>query len=87
MGWPADYIKNGVIIFLQNQQENGFIPRSVPSNEWHDAEHVKPFLSQIAMLVYRAFGEVDWITGDGYSINSRNTSITGSTTWMRTRTA
>ena len=25
MGWPSDYIRNGVIIFLQNQQDNGFI--------------------------------------------------------------
>lgn len=66
MGWPPDYIKNGVIIFLRNQQDNGFIPRSVPSNEWHDPEHVKPFLSQIALLVYRAYGELDWITGEAY---------------------
>jgi hypothetical protein len=62
MGWPSDYIKNGVVIFLQNQQENGFIARSVPSNDWHDPEHVKPFLAQIALLVYRAYGELDWIT-------------------------
>ena len=49
-----------------DQQENGFIARSVPSNEWHDAEHVKPFLSQIALLVYRAYGELDWITTEVY---------------------
>jgi hypothetical protein len=66
MGWPSEYIRNGVIIFLQNQQENGFIARSVPSNEWHDPEHVKPFLSQIALLVYRAYGELDWITTEAY---------------------
>ncbi len=66
MGWPSPYIKNGVIIFLQNQQDNGFIARSVPSNEWHDPEHVKPFLAQIALLVYRAYGELDWITSDEY---------------------
>ncbi len=66
MGWPSDYIRNGVIIFLQNQQENGFIARSVPGNEWHDTEHVKPFLAQIALLVYRAYGELDWITDAEY---------------------
>ena len=66
MGWPSDYIRNGVIIFLQNQRENGFIARSVPGNEWHDTEHVKPFLAQIALLVYRAYGELDWITGGEY---------------------
>jgi len=66
MGWPSDYIKNGVIIFLQNQRENGFIARSVPGNEWHDTEHVKPFLAQIALLVHRGYGELDWITGEEY---------------------
>jgi hypothetical protein len=62
MGWPSDYIRNGVIIFLRNQQENGFIPRSVPGNKWHDQEHAKPFLAQTALLVCRAYGEMDWIT-------------------------
>jgi hypothetical protein len=66
MGWPSDYIRNGVIIFLQKQRENGFISRSVPGNEWHDTEHVKPFLAQIALLVYMAYGELDWITGGEY---------------------
>tara|TARA_R110001592_G_scaffold363111_1_gene680546 strand:- start:23616 stop:24314 length:699 start_codon:yes stop_codon:yes gene_type:complete len=66
MGWEPDYIKNGVIIFLKNQQENGLISRSVPSNEWHDPEHVKPLLSQIALLVYNGYGESEWITNDTY---------------------
>jgi hypothetical protein len=29
-------------------------------------EHVKPFLSQIALLVYRNYGELDWITSPQY---------------------
>jgi putative isomerase len=66
MGWPSDYIKNGVIIFLKNQKDNGFIARSVPSNEWHDPEHVKPFLAQISCLVYEAYGEKDWILKEPY---------------------
>lgn len=66
MGWPPDYIKNGVIIMLQNQQEDGFISRSVPSNEWHDPEHTKPFLAQTALLVHAAYGEHEWITNDTY---------------------
>jgi putative isomerase len=66
MGWPSTYIKNGVIIFLENEQESGMISRSVPSNEWHDPEHVKPFLSQIALLVYKAYGEKDWILQEPY---------------------
>ncbi len=66
MGWPGDYIKNGVTIFLDHQQESGMISRSVPSNPWHDPEHVKPFLAQIALLVYRAYGELDWIAQEPY---------------------
>jgi putative isomerase len=61
MGWPSDYIKNGVTIFLDRQQESGLISRSVPSNPFHDPEHVKPFLAQIAVLVQRAYGELEWI--------------------------
>jgi putative isomerase len=61
MGWPSEYIKNGVLIFLEHQQPSGLISRSVPSNELHDPEHVKPFLAQIALLVHKAYGEIDWI--------------------------
>lgn len=64
MGWPSEYMKNGVVLFLKNQKENGFIPRSVPSNSWHDNEHVKPFLSQISLMIINEFGEKDWILGD-----------------------
>ena len=56
MGWPSEYIKNGVLLFLQNQREDGFIARSVPSNPSHDNEHVKPFLSQIALLAVQEYG-------------------------------
>jgi hypothetical protein len=66
MGWPSDYIKNGVIIFLQNEKESGFIARSVPGSEWHDNEHVKPFLAQISYMVYKAYGEKDWILNENY---------------------
>ena len=60
MGWPTDYIKNGVMIFLDHQRESGLISRSVPSNEQHDPEHIKPFLAQMALLVEKAIGERDW---------------------------
>lgn len=61
MGWPSTYMKNGVLLFLNNQRENGFIPRSVPSNQFHDPEHVKPFLSQISLMICKEYGETDWI--------------------------
>lgn len=66
MGWPSDYIKNGVTIFLDHQRESGLISRSVPSNAYHDPEHVKPFLAQIALLVADIYGETDWILNDRY---------------------
>jgi putative isomerase len=66
MGWPSDTIRNGVTIFLDHQQDSGMISRSVPSNQYHDPEHVKPFLSQIALLVQKAYGEIDWILRDHY---------------------
>ena len=66
MGWPTDYIKNGVTIFLDHQRETGLISRSVPSNEHHDPEHVKPFLAQIALLVEKTSGERDWIVAEPY---------------------
>lgn len=64
--WPSEYIRNGVLIFLEHQKDNGFIARSVPSNDWHDFEHVKPFLSQIALFVIDNYGEQDWILNDIY---------------------
>ena len=42
------------------------ISRSVPSNEHHDPEHVKPFLAQMALLVEKATGERDWILAEPY---------------------
>ena len=61
MGWPTEYIRNGVTIFLDHQPESGLISRSVPSNEHRNPEHVKPFLAQLALLVEKASGERDWI--------------------------
>jgi len=61
MGWPSDYIKNGVLIFLANQNDSGFIPRSIPALGYQGLEHVKPFLAQISLMVYKAYGEKDWI--------------------------
>lgn len=67
MGWPSDYIKNAVLIFLDHQLDSGMIRRSVPSNEFHDNEHLKPFLSQICCLVNSAYKESDWLTDRYFS--------------------
>lgn len=66
MGWPAATIKNGVLLFLDQQRDTGLISRSVPSNAYHDPEHCKPFLSQIALMVYQVYGELDWILSQPY---------------------
>ncbi len=66
MGWPAETIKNGVMLFLDQQRDTGLISRSVPSNDFHDPEHCKPFLCQIALLIYRYYGELDWILREPY---------------------
>lgn len=66
MGWPGDYIRNAVLIFLDNQKESGMIVRSVPGNEYHDNEHVKPFLAQQCILYYKAYGDIQWILQEPY---------------------
>ena len=64
MGWPPEYIKNCVTIFLDHQQESGLISRSVPSNKYHDPEHLKPFLAQIVLLVFDNYNDTKWFTDD-----------------------
>ena len=61
MGKPAKYIINGVTIFLDHQKPDGMIVRSVPGNEFHDNEHIKPFLCQIALLVFDNYHETAWL--------------------------
>jgi len=66
MGWPGEYIKNGIIIFLENQQASGLIPRSVPCHKLWANEHCKPFLAQAVLLVENGFGETDWLSEKNY---------------------
>lgn len=92
MGWPSTYMKNGVTIFLDNEKPNGFIVRSVPGNKFHDNEHVKPFLSQIALLVIREYGDSKWILNDkffprlqkylDYWLNDMDSNHDGLSEWM-----
>ena len=92
MGWPSTYMKNGVLIFLQNQREDGFIARSVPGNVFHDQEHVKPFLSQISLLICNEYGDTDWILNKktfarlkkylDYWLNQMDSNKNGLSEWM-----
>jgi len=70
MGWKPDYIVNGETIFLDNQREDGFIPRSKSRNSSRypeeSSEMVKPFLAQIAVLVARSTGRMDWLDENYY---------------------
>jgi putative isomerase len=68
LGWDTKYIQNGVTIFLDNQMPDGFIWRSVPRSEGGQGdEHVKPFLAQIALLVYNHTKDLSWIDDNYYS--------------------
>ena len=91
MGWPSDYIKNGVTIFLDHQEKSGFIARSVPSNQFHGAEHVKPFLAQITMLVFDNYNDKKWFTPEyfkkmqqylDYWLNNMDSDKDGLSEWM-----
>jgi len=64
-GFPMDYIRNGIGIFLSRQEANGFIARSVPrgggATYYKHASHVKPFLAQEALLCLDTDGNLDWL--------------------------
>ena len=66
MGWPSKYIKDGVLIFLDHEKESGFTARDVPSSKWESVEQAKPFLAQICYLIYKAYGEKNWILKEPY---------------------
>ncbi len=67
LGWDTALIKNGVTIFLDNQEDDGFVWRSVPRCPGGQGdEHVKPFLAQIAMLLYKHEKHLDWIDDNYY---------------------
>ena len=65
IGWDTNFPKNTISIFLDYQDETGFIPRGVGvSNgcEEQNHEHVKPFLAQIALLVYNKDRSLEFLT-------------------------
>lgn len=62
LGWDTRYIRNGVTIFLDSQEENGHIARSSQGDAAQLSEHVKPFLAQISLLCWRKDGNLDFLT-------------------------
>ena len=69
LGWDTKFPKNTVSIFLDYQDEAGFIPRGVGHSngcEEQNHEHVKPFLAQIALLIYNKDSSLEFLTDEYY---------------------
>ena len=62
----ADYNRNGVEMFLDQQLENGFISRTMGLSWSKPRHHFKPFLAQIALLGCRQTGDYRWLMGKYY---------------------
>lgn len=60
MGRPSTCIINGITIFLDHEHPDGLIVRAVPEVRKRD-EHIKPFLCQIALLVFNNYHEKVWL--------------------------
>ncbi|MDC7233324.1 MAG: trehalase family glycosidase, partial [Spirochaetales bacterium] len=91
MGWSSEYVVNAITIFLDHQLESGHIARSVPGGEWHDPEHVKPFLCQTAVVVKRFYDDLSWLNEDymgklkkylDYWLNDMDSTGNGLSEWM-----
>lgn len=74
VGWKPDFIINGVKIFLDAQQKDGFICRLKAIKpqkgvyEEEASEMAKPFLAQSAVLVARSNGgDLSWLDENYYS--------------------
>jgi len=68
-GWPCDFIKNGVKIFLDRQRQDGFIGRTLyPADcgKSHHQEMFKPFLGQTLLLCYHREKTLNWLLCDNY---------------------
>ena len=69
MGHGTTLLKNALEIFLYLQKPNGHIQRSTDSKDCYKAqlsEHVKPFLAQSVLLIYRHDGTLDFLRDDMY---------------------
>lgn len=67
LGWGTRYVRNAVTIFLDHQEESGFIVRCLhPGLEEERSEMVKPFLAQNALLVYKHDRDLSWLTDEHY---------------------
>lgn len=67
-GYPLEYVRNGIRIFMGLQREDGYIPRSFTPGVGvyykHDVEF-KPFLAQLCLLTVRQDSQLDWLVSEG----------------------
>lgn len=71
LGWDTHYARNGIEIFLDIQKENGHIQRSSKGEEAQLSEHIKPFLSQIALVIYNRDGNIDFLRENDFHYYER----------------
>ncbi len=69
-GWPPEYLKNGVRIFLSRQEEDGFIGRAFNlgyPGGIHPKHRtmIKPFLGQILLICQHITGHSEWLLEEG----------------------
>lgn len=55
------FCRNGVEMFLDQQHESGFVPRTMGKVYPKPRHHFKPFLAQIALLGCRQSGDYRWL--------------------------
>jgi len=58
------YCRTNLRVFLDQQLECGFVPRTLVSPRWR--QHFKPFLAQIALLGCRQTGDYRWLQWKTY---------------------
>ncbi len=66
LGWTTDYARFGVEIFLDMQKESGHIQRSSDGSDYQLLEHVKPFLSQICLLIYNRDEKINFLSDNDF---------------------
>lgn len=66
LGWGTERIRSGILVFLDSERENGFIPRSNIGGREQLTEHAKPFLAQTALLCWKKDGQLDFLNEKYY---------------------
>lgn len=68
-GYPVEYARNGIRLFLEMQREDGFVARSYTPGTGVYVKHnvmFKPFLAQLALLTVHQDDNVEWLEREGF---------------------